>query len=304
MINIASVLILSILLLYLFFTADPIPPLEITADMLFLLDSSSAVSKANYGKELSFLRKIIGQFEISARYVRAGIIPYGKTAELAVPLGSQTTNEAINRSISTLPYIGGNKRIDRALNLAYQTFSKARPLVPKILVIFTHGGQLTDPGTDLRLPVQALRGQGVSVFVIATGEGIDYSRLNQIAEGRNIIEDKSRETLQPYLSSAASYIRVNSGKDVNAVFVSDQPVVMGGSRGVYIRNIMSCIRLARAKFELTNQVSAGGNNFTVFTLMSVDRKGIAIRQGFSLEIALNIHERGFTIPKTMSHCKK
>lgn len=223
---------------FLFLAVDPIPPLEITADMLFLLDSSSAVSKANYGKDLSFLRKIIEQFQISPRYVRAGIIPYGKTAELAVPLGSRTTNEAINRSISSLPYIGGNKRIDRALKLAYQTFSQARPLVPKIMLIFTHGGQLTDPGTDLRLPVQALRGQGVSVFVIATGEGIDYSRLNQLVDGRNIIEDKSRETLQPYLSSAASYIRVNSGKAVNAVFVSDQPVVIGSSRGVYIRDTM------------------------------------------------------------------
>jgi len=200
------------------FDADPIPPLEITADMLFLLDSSSAVPKANYGEELSFLRKIIGQFEISPRYVRAGIIPYGKTAELAVPLGSRTTNEAINQSISSLPYIGGNKRIDRALKLAYQTFSQARPLVPKILLIFTHGGQLTDPGTDLRPPVQALRGQGVSVFVIAIGEGIDSSRLNQIVGGRNIIEDKSQEALQPYLSSAASYIRVNSGKNATAVF--------------------------------------------------------------------------------------
>ena len=206
--------ILFLLCLFLFFLpTDPIPPLEITADMLFLLDSSSAVSKADYGKELSFLQKIVGQFEISPRYVRAGIIPYGRTAELAVPLGSRTTNEAINRSINSLPYIGGNKRIDRALKLAFQTFSQARPLVPKILLIFTHGGQLADPGTDLRLPVQDLRGQGVSVFVIAIGEGVDYSRLNQIVGNRNIIVDKSREALEPYLSSAASYIRANSGKD-------------------------------------------------------------------------------------------
>ena len=32
--------------------------------------------------------------------------------------------------------------------------------------------------------------------------------------------------------------------------------------------------------------------------------GIEIRQRFSLEMAWNIHERGFTIPKTISHCKK
>ena len=67
---------------------------------------------------------------------------------------------------------------------------------------------------------------------------------------------------------------------------------------------MPCIRLARGKFELTNQDSAGGKNFTVLTSVQVDRKGIEIEQRFSLEIALNIHERGFLIPKTVSHRKK
>lgn len=197
---------------YFLFTADAIPPLDISADMLFLLDSSSVISRANYGKELSFLQKIVELFNISPRYVRAGIIPYGNTAELSIPLGSHTTNEAINRSIDLLPYMGGNKRIDRALKLANQTFSKARPMVPKILLILTHGGQLTEPGTDLRLAVQALRSQGVSIFVIAIGEDVDYSRLYQIVERNHIITDKSHAALEPYLPSAASYIRVKSGK--------------------------------------------------------------------------------------------
>ena len=37
--------------------------------------------------------------------------------------------------------------------------------------------------------------------------------------------------------------------------------------------------------------------------MYVNRKGIGIGQLFSLERALNIHEKGFTIPKTISDCK-
>jgi len=42
------------------------------------------------------------------------------------------------------------------------------------------------------------------------------------------------------------------------------------------------------KFELTNQDSAGGKNFTVLPSMSERRKGIEIRQLSSLEMALNI----------------
>ena len=195
-----------------FIISDLIPPLEITADMLFLVDSSSAVSKSYYQEELDFLKKVVELFRISPRYVRAGIIPYGNRAELSIPLGRHETNEAINRSIDSLPYIGGTKRIDQALILANQTFSSARPLVPKILLILTHGGRLTEPGTDLRTLVQALRDQGTTMFVIAIGESIDYLSLGQIVPRNNMITDESHETLVPYLSSAASYIRVNSGR--------------------------------------------------------------------------------------------
>ena len=55
-----------------------------------------------------------------------------------------------------------------------------------------------------------------------------------------------------------------------------------------------CIRLARGKFELTNQDSAGGKNSSVLTSSKLVRKGIEIRQLFSLDMALNIHEKGFT----------
>ena len=54
------------------------------------------------------------------------------------------------------------------------------------------------------------------------------------------------------------------------------------------------IRLARGKFELTNQDSAGGKKSSVLTSSKQVRKGFEIRQLFSLEMALNIHEKGFT----------
>ena len=56
-----------------------------------------------------------------------------------------------------------------------------------------------------------------------------------------------------------------------------------------------CIQLGRRKFELTNQDSAGGKNSSVLTSSKQVRRGVEIRQLFSLEMALNIHEKGFTI---------
>ena len=64
----------------------------------------------------------------------------------------------------------------------------------------------------MRTPVQALRDQGVTMFVIAIGDNVDYLRLGQIVQRNYMIADKSHKELEPYLSSAASYIRMNSGK--------------------------------------------------------------------------------------------
>jgi len=65
-----------------------------------------------------------------------------------------------------------------------------------------------------------------------------------------------------------------------------------------------CIRLARGKFELTNQGSEGGKKSSVLTSSKQVRKGFEIRQLFSLEMALNIHEKGFTFSKTSPVCRK
>ena len=55
------------------------------------------------------------------------------------------------------------------------------------------------------------------------------------------------------------------------------------------------MQLARGNFELANQDSAGGKKSSVLTSSKQVRKGLEIRQLFSLEITLNIHEKGFTI---------
>ena len=72
----------------------------------------------------------------------------------------------------------------------------------------------------------------------------------------------------------------------------------------FYRSLLPCIRLERGKFELTNQDSAGGKNSSVLKSSKQVRKGFGIRQLFSLEMALNIHERGFTFSNTIPVCKK
>jgi len=60
----------------------------------------------------------------------------------------------------------------------------------------------------------------------------------------------------------------------------------------------------RGEYELTSQDSAGRKNSTILTSSLQVRKGIENRQVFSQEMALNMHEKGFTISKTITVCKK
>ena len=64
-----------------------------------------------------------------------------------------------------------------------------------------------------------------------------------------------------------------------------------------------CIRLKRGKFELTNQDSAGGKKSSVLTSSKQVRKSFKIRQLFSLEMALNIYEKGLHFQKPYQFAK-
>ena len=57
------------------------------------------------------------------------------------------------------------------------------------------------------------------------------------------------------------------------------------------------------EFELTNQDSVGGKKSIVLTSSKQVRKGFEISQLFSPKMALNIHEKGFTISKPYQFAK-
>jgi len=71
--------------------------------------------------------------------------------------------------------------------------------------------------------------------------------------------------------------------------------------------VYPCIRLGRGKFELTNhfiRIQQAGKNLSVLMSSKCVRKGIEIRQLFSLKMALNTHEKRFTFSKTITSLQK
>ena len=103
-------------------------------DIAILLDSSRSVSANDFDKQLNFTRDILGQFDIGPRQTQAGIIKYGKTAEVQIGFKDYTTDAALFNAINTIKYSDDTEsRLDLALKVAKEElFTKERGAREKV----------------------------------------------------------------------------------------------------------------------------------------------------------------------------
>ena len=78
-------------------------------------------------------------------------------------------------------------------------------------------------------------------------------------------------------------------------------LIVGNYFHVMFTGQLPCIQMVRRKFELTNQESAGRKNLLSWRYCKITRIALKL---FSPVMAVNIHEKGFTITKTISDWKK
>ena len=64
--------------------AAPPPPCEEGIDFGIIMDGSPSVGSTNFNKCKSFVKDLVGTFQISPQGTRAGIISYSETAQLFV----------------------------------------------------------------------------------------------------------------------------------------------------------------------------------------------------------------------------
>lgn len=103
--------------------------MSVTADLLFLVDSSWSVTQEEFNKEKQLVNNLAKAFKVSPEYTRAGAIVYSNSAELKIPFGKHSNVESFSNDVNGISYIGGRKLIDNALQLASDTFGDARPQV-------------------------------------------------------------------------------------------------------------------------------------------------------------------------------
>lgn len=80
------------------------------ADLLFLVDGSWSVGKANFKHIRALVSATASAFQIGQDRTRVGVVQYSSDARVEFALDAHPTRPALLRAISALPYKGGDTR--------------------------------------------------------------------------------------------------------------------------------------------------------------------------------------------------
>ena len=154
-------------------------------DLVFVLDSSSGVTDAEFGVMRSFISMAVTRFNISSTHTMVGVVQYGNTATVTIPIGSQQTVSALMAAVRNLSSTttSGAPNIPNAIDTARRHFPPLQQNnnVKRIMVVFAN--RLSEGATPNIAPIMTAAhnavNAGIEVYAIGTANANPV--LNAIA---------------------------------------------------------------------------------------------------------------------------
>ncbi|CAM4593692.1 collagen alpha-6(VI) chain [Lepidochelys kempii] len=150
---------------------------EMTADIMFLVDSSGSIGPENFLKMKNFMRELVNKSDISADRVQVGAVQFSGTNKEEFQLDRYSSKSDIFSAIDRMSLIGENTLTGSALTFVADYFKPpkgARPTVKKILILITDG----EAQDEVKSPARDLRDQGVVIYSI----GVFNANKTQLEE--------------------------------------------------------------------------------------------------------------------------
>ncbi|KAL7869252.1 hypothetical protein AOLI_G00132400 [Acnodon oligacanthus] len=139
-------------------------------DLIFVVDASASVGKDNFVHLKDFVRSTSVQFDVNRDVAQVSLVIYGRRPVSVFELDTHDSGSAVLRAVGEASFQGGKGSTGSALLHVHShslTLGKgARPGVNKAVVVLTDG----TGAEDAAVPAQKLRDNGVSMFVIGTGD--------------------------------------------------------------------------------------------------------------------------------------
>ena len=173
------------------------------ADVVFLIDSSSDVSWENFLREKDFVKSITTFMNADQNDTRLAAITYGRFAQ-GHEVGLVNESDVFLSNLNRAPYVGGQRRMDLAIEKAAEILEGSRFLVPKVVVLLTAGKNSFDGRKLLANASQGLQDLGVTAYVVAIGRNADIKELGSIVDDERDIFNVSQFARLPVTSDSIS----------------------------------------------------------------------------------------------------
>lgn len=151
-------------------------PLDVDADLVFLIDASSFVTRDNLIKEKDFVKSLAKFLNVSPEASRAALVLFGTLPNTEVKFNDYSALRDFNDRVDQARALGGFRRMDRALDEATNVLADRRRGVPHVVVLVTTGKQSrSEDSISLDEALEPLEKLGVHTFVVAIGHDPDTS---------------------------------------------------------------------------------------------------------------------------------
>ncbi|KAG1942644.1 collagen alpha-1(VII) chain [Pimephales promelas] len=152
----------------------------VAADIVFLVDGSSSIGRANFVLVKSFIAGIVQPFAkvVGPNGIRFGVVQYSDTARVEFTFTAYLNGTELINAIENINYKGGNTRTGAGLKYIADNFFNPASIrdVPKITILITDGKSQD----NVQEPSQRLRSLGVKIFAVGI-KSADPTELNLIA---------------------------------------------------------------------------------------------------------------------------
>ena len=150
---------------------------------MFLVDSSDNVTSDSYERQKTFVTQLARSLNIAPGKSRAALITYSTNPLLAFSLEKHDTISEFASAVNSAFYLGGSRRVDKALGAAANILRGARTSVLKIVFLLTAGKRTESSDASLGDAMRPLRDLGALTYAVAIGGEPDAQELQQELDG-------------------------------------------------------------------------------------------------------------------------
>ena len=191
-------------------------------DVTFLLDSSDNVGKDNHQKQLQFVKDTMSKMNIGQNKVQASVVTYGAGVSNQFYLNQYLNNSGVQNAITNIPFKGGSTHhpgdaIRYATGTSFSPLHGGRSAAPHVAIVVTNGPSGAIDMT--KLEAQTARDNGVILYAVGVGNGVDQNELQAIAsdpDSRHLFKAQNYDALRSLSDLLAT--KVCNGKLISSSY--------------------------------------------------------------------------------------